>query len=128
MAAKFRAVGRSDPRNPTAPKKYYPILRSTGRVTLRRLAERIALMSTVSTADTMAVLESLLAVVPQELGEGRIVQLGDLGSFSLRIRTEASTTEDEVTARKITSATPAFRAGRLFKDSLVDVTFEKEQG
>ena len=98
----------------------------SGRVTLRQLAQRIALMSTVSTADTMAVLECLLTIVPQELVEGRIVQLGDLGSFSTRIRTTGSDTPEEVTAHQIIGVSPAFRPGREFKKTLTDMQFEKE--
>jgi len=51
---------RANPRDPQAAKKFYAIASSDGEVTLRQLAERIAEISTVSSIDTLAVLESLL--------------------------------------------------------------------
>lgn len=115
MAAKFRVAARVDPRDAAAPLRYYPVLRSTGRVTLRELAEQVAQISTLSTADTFAVLEALLTVLPDVLAEGRIVEVGELGTFTLSIRTEPSATPEAVTGRQIISVAPAFRPSRLFK-------------
>jgi predicted histone-like DNA-binding protein len=100
-------------------------VKSSGKIALRQLAERIADISTVSTVDTVAVLEALLTVIPRELAEGRIVQLGDLGSFSLRIRGEGAETAEEVTARHITKTLTNFRPGKLFRDALDKISFEK---
>jgi hypothetical protein len=72
MSVKFNVVERGDPRNPAGPKKFYPSIVSSGRVTLRELVQDIARISTVSSGDTMAVLESLLTVIPLEM-----VNLGD---------------------------------------------------
>lgn len=60
MAIKFKMMERANPRDPQAAKKHYAIAYSDGEVTLRQLAERIAEISTVSSIDTLAVLESLL--------------------------------------------------------------------
>jgi predicted histone-like DNA-binding protein len=102
MTVKYTVVARGNPGDPEAPKKYYPQVKSSGKVTLRQLAERIAEISTVSTVDTVAVLEALLTVIPQGLAEGRIVNLGDFRSFNLRIRGQGAGTPEEVTAHNIT--------------------------
>ena len=60
MSIKFKIMERANPRDPQAAKKFYAIASSDGEVTLRQLAERIAEISTVSSIDTLAVLESLL--------------------------------------------------------------------
>lgn len=83
MTVKFSVVPKKDPRNLEAPPKYYPTVTSTGRLDLRDIARRIANMSTVSSVDTIAVLEAFLYVVPQELADGNIVELGEFGSFRL---------------------------------------------
>ncbi len=126
MTVPFHAVARRNPRDPEAPPKYYPQVKSRDKTTLRQLAERIADISTVSSVDTMAVLEALLKVIPQELADGNLVQLGELGSFSLRTRTTGSETAEEVTAHNIINTLPGFRPGKLFKDELDQITFEKE--
>jgi len=84
MSVKYNIVERPNPRDPEAPKKFYPSVQASGRKTLRQLSKRITQMCTVTGPDTLAVLESLLTIIPEELAEGRIVELGDFGSFSRR--------------------------------------------
>jgi predicted histone-like DNA-binding protein len=125
MTVKYTAVARRKPGDPPEASKYYPNVKSSGRVTLRQLAQSIADISTVSTVDTVAVLEALLKVIPRELANGNIVQLGDFGSFSLRVRGEGAATPEEVTARHITKILATFRPGKLFKATLDNIDFEK---
>lgn len=125
MTVKYTVVGRRNPGDPEEAKKYYPYLKSSGKVTLRQLTQRIAEISTVSSVDTVAVLEALLTVIPRELAAGNIVQLGDLGSFSLRVRSQGADTPEEVTASHITKTMTTFRPGKRFKDTLKSITFEK---
>lgn len=125
MTVKYTVVGRRNPGDPEEAKKYYPYLKSSGKVMLRQLTQRIAEISTVSSVDTVAVLEALLIVIPRELAAGNIVQLGDLGSFSLRVRSQGADTPEEVTASNITRTMTTFRPGKRFKDTLKSITFEK---
>lgn len=126
MTVKYIIVGRQRPGDPGAPTKYYPLVKSRGRTTLRQLATHIATISTVSTVDTMAVLEAFLQVVPQELADGNTVHLGDFGSFSLRTKAEGADTPEEVRASNIKKVQTTFRPGKLFKDVLNAITFERE--
>jgi predicted histone-like DNA-binding protein len=80
MPIKFKIMERANPRDPGAAKKHYAVAHSDGEATLRQLSERIAEISTVSSIDTLAVLESLLTVIPRYLLDGKIVRLGDFGS------------------------------------------------
>lgn len=125
MSVKYNVVARNNPRNPEAPPKYYPSVVSSGREGIRDIANRIAEISTVSSVDTMAALESLLMVLPRILANGNIVDLGDLGSFWLRVKTEGAENEADVTARNITSVQMQFRPGKEFKRSLDAIDFEK---
>ncbi len=126
MTVKYNVVPRRNPGDPTAPQKYYPSIKSSGRVKLRALSKQIAEISTVSSADTMAVLEALLTLIPRELSDGNIVELGDLGSFWLRSRSEGAETEEAVTGRNITRLIPDFKPGKEFKQVLNTVEFEKD--
>ena len=61
MTVKFNVVERGNPANRGAPKKFYASVVSTGRKTMRQMASRILEMSTVSPADTAAVIEAFLS-------------------------------------------------------------------
>jgi predicted histone-like DNA-binding protein len=125
MAVKFNVVERGNPSNPQSPKKFHPSIEASGRKSLRQMAERIALISTVSSTDTIAVLEALLTTIPQELAAGNIVELGDFGNFWLKVNSEGADTADAVRASQITTLLPRFNAGKEFKKVLGTIEFEK---
>jgi len=125
MTVKFSAVERGNPANPEAPKKYYPSVQSTGRVTLRDLAKSINAISTVSTPDTMAVLEALLATIPGELSRGNIVELGDFGNFWLRNTADGVEASEDVRSNQITNLMPRFIPGKEFRKALNVIEFER---
>ena len=125
MSIKFNVVERGNPARPNMPKKYYPSIQSSGRVTLRQLAERASNMSTLSTTDIMAAVESFLTIIPEELANGRIVELGDFGNFWLRSTSDGAERPEEVRGSQVTSLMPRFNAGKRFKQVLRAVRFEK---
>lgn len=125
MSVKYNVVERGNPSNREAPKKFYASVVSSGRKTLRQMAGRISQISTVSSTDTMAVLEALLNVIPEELAAGNVVELGDFGNFWLKANSEGSETAEEVRKGNITNLMPRFNAGKEFKKVLATVDFEK---
>ena len=125
MTVKYNIVERGNPTNPTAPKKFYPSIQSSGRVTTRELAERAAQMSTLTTVDIMAAIESFLAIIPGELAKGNIVELVDFGSLWLRATSEGVDTAEEVNADQITFVLPRFTPVKLFKRYLEIVKLNK---
>jgi len=125
MSIKFNVVERANPRDLQAPKKFYPSIQSSGRMSLRQLSQRISQMCTVSSPDTMAVLESLLTIIPQELADGNIVELGDFGNFWLRSSSEGAEEMGKVSASQVTSLMPRFNPGKEFKKALSAADFVK---
>lgn len=125
MTIKYNVVERANPSQREAPAKYYPSIVSTGRTSLRQLATRISRMSTMSTADVMGMIEAFLTVVPEELANGNIVELGDFGNFWLRSTSEGADTAEEVSAEQITTLLPRFNPGKEFKKVLATVEYEK---
>jgi predicted histone-like DNA-binding protein len=125
MTVKFNVVERGNPSNQAAPKKFYPSIESSGRKTMRELAAQISQISTVSSVDTMAVLEALLTIIPQELVAGNIVELGDFGNFWLKANADGADTAEAVRATQITTLLPRFNAGQEFKKALTSIKFEK---
>ena len=125
MSVKFNIVERGNPSNPEAPRKFYPSIQSSGRLTLRELAEQASQMSTLTTTDIVAALESFLTIVPKELAKGNIVELGDFGSFWLKTNTEGAETAEEVRADQINTVLPRFNPGKQFKRTLDNIEFNK---
>lgn len=125
MSIKFNVVERGNPARPEAPRKYYPSIQSSGRMSMRELAEEAAKRSTLSTADMMAAIESFLTIIPRELANGNIVELGDFGNFWLRSTSNGAETPEEVRGSQVTNLIPRFNAGKEFKRVLTTVQFEK---
>lgn len=125
MTVKFNVVERGNPTNREAPKKFYPSILSSGRVTTRELAERAAQMSTLTTTDMVAAIESLLTIIPDELAKGNIVELGDFGSFWLRTTSDGAESAEDVRSAQITGVLPRFNPGREFKRTLDAIIFNK---
>jgi len=127
MTVKFNIVERGRPGHSEAPKKYYPSIQSTGRVSMRELAERASDMSTLSTPDMIAAIEILLAIIPDELAHGNIVELGDFGNFWLRSSAEGIEDITRVRGDLITTLLPRFNPGKRFKQALAGVKFERHR-
>ncbi len=125
MSVKFNIVERGNPSKPEEPKKFYPSIQSSGRLTLRELAEHAADRSTLTTADILAAIESFLAIVPKELAKGNIVELGDFGSFWLRTTSEGAEKAEEVRADQINTVLPRFNPGKQFRQALDTIVFNK---
>ncbi len=126
MSIKYNVVDRHNPQKPDEPNKFYPSVVVTGKTSLRQVAKRAAEMSTVSMPDTVAVIEALLAIIPDEMSKGNSVKLGEFGSFWVRVQTEATDSAEGVNASKITKVLPRFTAGKEFKTALQMIEFEKK--
>ena len=125
MAINYVVVPRRNMVDETAPSKFYALSKSSGETTLRKLANRISSMSTVSTIDTQAVLEALLQVIPEELAEGNIVRLGDFGNFYTTIKSNGIDNEESFNESLIEKACIRFRPGHEIKKTLNNVQYKK---
>ena len=125
MSVKFNVVERGNPAKPEAPKKFYPSIQSDGRMTVRELAEKASRMSTLSTTDMMAAIESFLSIVPEEWANGKIVELGDFGNFWLRSTSDGVEEAAKVRGDQINNLIPRFNPGKQFKRVLSSTQFEK---
>lgn len=128
MPVKYNVIPRRNLNDEEAPPKYYPILVSNGRSTVRSLSRKIAEMSTVSSTDLVAALEAFLSVIPRELADGHIVDLGDFGSFRLSIKGTGQETAEQVSSGSIDKVRVRFFPGKEFKRSLQDIEFVKNSG
>ncbi len=125
MAVNYKAVAKKNPLKQTDPAKYYANIVTTGNLTLRQLAKEISTISTVSVADTMAVLEGLLEVVPKQLANGNIVRLGEFGSFNIQVKSAGADTAKDLSKDQITKTSVKFRAGKEFMQVIDNIEFIK---
>jgi predicted histone-like DNA-binding protein len=128
MTVKFTVTPRKDPRDQNSQPKYYATVRSNGRIDTHGVARDINKMSTVSSVDTAAVLEAFMNVVPDQLADGKIVELGDFGTFRVSVSSEGAEAPENVTMRNITDVRMLFLPGKRFKQLLSGTVFEKIQG
>jgi predicted histone-like DNA-binding protein len=125
MAVKYVISQKGNPQNPEAPKKWYAHAKSSGDVTLRALGKEIAQRSTVSPADTQAVLVALTEVLVEHLSKSKIVRLGDFGAFQISIGSAGADTAEKFNAGLIKKPKVVFRAGVDIKEMLKTLKYEK---
>ena len=82
---------------------WYPEAITVGKpVTTDQVADRLALISTVSRGDTYAVLKDLGEVMASFMAEGRTVKLEGVGTFYYTINADKGISKpEEVTAKQI---------------------------
>ncbi|MHB1147407.1 MAG: HU family DNA-binding protein [Lutibacter sp.] len=122
---KYTLKERINPTDLTAPNKLYPFKQAQEELTLRDFAKRISRESTVSMMDTMAVQEGLLQIIPDEIINGKIIKLGDFGTFRTTLSSVGVATEEEFSPTKIKKLNIRFRPAREFRNLLASVRFEK---
>lgn len=105
--------------------KYYASPVYTGQTNIRKLGEKLSARSTVTKTDSIAVLTGLVDLIADELKDGKIVRLGDLGSFRISINSNGEETADGVSSRSIKKSRVLFRPAQEFQNSLAGLTFEK---
>jgi predicted histone-like DNA-binding protein len=118
MSVPFNVVSKHNPQKPKAEKKFYAVAQSTGEADFRQMAKEIAEITTVSVPDAVAVLESLVMIIPRHIEKGEIIRLGELGSLRLTVNSEGSDTAEEVNASKIKKANYRFSPGNELQQTL----------
>ena len=120
----FKLALKTNPRDVLAERKLYPVKQSQETLTVRDLAKRISRESTISIMDTTAVIEGLLQVIPDELLQGKIVKLGDFGTFRTTISGEGVSKVTDFNQSKIKKINVRFRPASVFVDLLAAVKFK----
>jgi len=126
MSIKFKTVARKNPRDLTAPSKWYASAVGDGVTSLKELAEYASETSTVSKADILAVLESTLTKISKDLSEGKIVRVGEYFTLQMSISSNPSDTEEEVNSNKIKKSRINFRPGIMLSNMIKLASFQKK--
>jgi predicted histone-like DNA-binding protein len=114
-----------NPRELLEPRKYFGIAKASGVVDIRQLANQISKETTLGTPDVIAVIEALLQDIPEFLLDGKIVKLGDFGSYRLTVSGQGAENPDDYSVNLIEKTNLHFRGGKVFKDVLSRAVFSK---
>ena len=127
MAVKIKSVER--PQAGTAGggiKKFYASPVHNGEISGNALIEAVKNVSgSLTGANICAMLYAMEKAVITGLKEGKIVRLGDLGSFRVTINSEGKDTAEEITANAVKKAGIIFTPGKRTQEMLNNIEFIK---
>lgn len=123
---KYKVIKRGFPGAASGgPQKYYAIPVYSGEISLSQMGRKLSASSTVTKTDAVAVLSGLTDLIAEELKDGKIVRLGELGSFRISLNSNGEESVENVSSRSIKKARVLFKPGKEFADNLVGLSFEK---
>ena len=125
MALKIKSVQRKNPQDPSSPGLWYANAISSGKVGIDELAEGIVLASTMSRADIYGVIVALVDEVVTQLADGKIVEIGKLGTLRMTVSSEGVETEDKVSTSQVKKINVRYRAGSDISSKVKTIKVEK---
>ncbi len=121
----YGLIQRVNPRDLEAPRKFYAVKQPQGEVSVRQLARQISRETMLGLVETTAVIEALLQAVPENLVQGKVVRLGELGSFRLTLSSEGAENPETFTTSLIGFPNLRFRARSEFQERLKSVRYSR---
>lgn len=125
MPLKYHLVQRGNPNKKDDPKKHYTQAVHSGEIDLKGLSQELSRVSSLSIGDVHSVMILLVDVIPRLVGDGKIVRLGDLGSFSAEVLSEGAETEEAFHPSLIKKIKLQFRPGKDLRQELTRFHTEK---
>lgn len=126
MVHNFKLMQRfSIPGDNSSEKKWYATAKSTGTADIDEICLLIAARSTVSSADVKAVLDNLNFVIDFQLKSGRIVKMGELGSFRLSIGSKGVANREDFSQSLLKAPRIVFTPGNALKETRLTAKFSQ---
>jgi predicted histone-like DNA-binding protein len=119
----FNRIQKSNPSDPTAPRLWYLILKSTGLVKEKAVAKALADETTLNPKEAEMAVAQLTKVVVNLMLEGHTVQLGELGSLRLTAKSTGVELEENANANKINKLNVRFTESESLKEAIKKATF-----
>ncbi|WP_321437019.1 HU family DNA-binding protein [uncultured Bacteroides sp.] len=113
MSVTYSVVMRKNPAKPAEAGKFYALAQSSGTMDFNALCKDVKARCTVTRADIAGVVEGVLDSMIMGLEGGKIVRLGNFGSFQLGVNGKGAATEKEFNSTLIKGTRIAFRPGPL---------------
>jgi len=122
---KISTTERVNLQAPEEPRKHYGVTQSAGEIGLMDLAKKISKSTTIGVPDVYAVIMALLIDIPENLLEGKIVKLGEFGTFRVTVSSDGADSAEEYSTTLIKKANLNFRPGKAINDALSSAVFKK---
>jgi predicted histone-like DNA-binding protein len=123
MSILYNKVERGNPRDVSAPKKWYATLKRVRLVREKEMAKLIADETTMDPKEVEMALDRFQQILIRLLLDGHSVQLGDWGSFYLTCNSVGVDTKAKVVAGSIKNLNVRFAPGKELTDALQHATF-----
>ena len=128
MAIYYTASERPNPAKPTEPHKFYATATTLKRTDLDEIAKSIARGSTtVSEADTRAVLVELASQIAERIAAGETVHLGNLGAFRATLESKSAAAAKDVNSALIENVRVRFSPCKDLEAVLDSAEFKKAE-
>ena len=100
---KYRLIERKNLSKDAEPGSmlFYPVLDSNGRVSFDDLCDEISEQGSLTSGDIKNCVDRLIHAAAHHLKEGRSVDMGDLGSFSVILRSAGAATKKAYDPQKL---------------------------
>ncbi|MGM0635465.1 MAG: HU family DNA-binding protein [Bacteroidota bacterium] len=120
----LKVQAKINPNNIEAPEKFYLQAIKNGNSDLEHLAYLISNQSTVREPDCLAVLHAFVHNMLDELRQGRVVELGKLGSFQVAVNSSGSETPEDVDISNLKRIRLNYRPSKHVKKALNTLDFK----
>lgn len=125
MAINYSLVLKNKRVNDPSVKLVYGVAQSQGNMSLKEFAAHIAEHGSVfGRAEIEAVLIKAVEHMREQLLLGRIIELGEMGNFSIALRTKGAPTATDFTAKNIKRVLVKWRPGPGFRNLLPEASFQ----
>ncbi|MDH8700778.1 putative histone-like DNA-binding protein [Dysgonomonadaceae bacterium PH5-43] len=125
---KYNVIGRANPLDRQAEKKFYAVSKSLGNVNLNEICNDISISSSLTRGDVTNTIMSFIDSIPKYLKMGYSVSLGELGTFRLSIQSKGEDSPTDVNAGCIKKIRPVFTQSARFRKEISDTHVEKWEG
>lgn len=125
MSIHYKVQQKGNPRDLTAPKKYYLTARSLGYVDRKEFIDQMVRNTSLTANEAASALDYLLEALPMLLKMGFTVKLGELGHFRTTISCEGSAQEADATIKKVRDVRIKFVCGRGLRQEIQNAPLEK---
>jgi len=105
--------------------KYFAKTKSSGVTDFKSLCKEISDRSSINKGDIMSVLDGCIRSMSRALSDGKIVRLGEFGSFQIGLSSEGTLSEKAFNSSKITKAKILFRPGEDLTQMLTGLAYQK---
>ncbi|MDR0573419.1 MAG: HU family DNA-binding protein [Tannerella sp.] len=119
----FNKIERANPQNRTAPKKWYPVLKTIKQTNEKEVAKEISDETTLNRKEAEMALNQLGKVLARNFLASNSVQLGECGSFHLTNNGEGRDSKEKVVVADIKNLNIRFTPGKELREALKNAVF-----